>query len=222
MRVCIYTAIFGDYTTLKEPRELSREGVDLICFTELGLPDAWRLRHRRRVFAHPRMDAKWYRMNSDLLLPEYDVTIWVDASIQLGSVDRFVASCLRDLGPHDTALFRHPERSNIYEEAEASFSVCPHKYADQPLLEQVAHYRWEGLPNDHVLWAGTIHVRRARSRLVSEINRRWFAECVRWSYQDQLSLPYVLWQTGTAGLVATLEGNVYRGAEHEWVRGPDR
>lgn len=222
MRVCIYTAIFGEYTTLKPPLEPSQEDVDLICFTDdPGLAtDGWTPLRRQRVFIHPRMDSKWSRMNSDILLTNYDVTIWVDASFQLKNVDRFIASCLRDLGRHDTALFRHPERNNIYDEAEVSLRMD--KYAGQSLLEQVEHYRREGLPRNHVLWAGGIQIRRARSELVSEINRRWFAECVRWSFQDQLSLPYVLWDLRATGLVATLEGNVYRGPEHEWVRGPDR
>ena len=224
MRACIYTAIFGGYESLKPPLEPSREGVDLICFSDFPHSQAngWRSAQRHPAFAVPRMDAKWYRMNSDLVLPEYDVTIWVDASFQLGNVDQFVAACLKDLGPCDTALFRHPERSNIYDEAEAPLNVWARKYADQPLLEQVARYRWEGLPDDHILWAGGIQVRRARSRLVSEINRRWFAECVRWSFQDQLSLPYVLWDLRAQGLVGTLEGSVYRGPNHEWEKGPDR
>jgi hypothetical protein len=26
------------------------------------------------------------------------------------------------------------------------------------------------------------------------LNEAWLAECLRWTYQDQLSLPYLLWR----------------------------
>ncbi len=227
MRTCIYTAIFGNYTTLKAPHGLSNT-VDLICFTDDAHIaaaasrsfDGWEIRRRRPVFAHPRMDSKWHRMNSDLVLPEYDVTIWVDASFQLGNIDRFVEFCVKSMGSRDTALFKHPERSDIYTEAAASTTVWRNKYADQPLLEQVEHYRRLGLPEDHGLWAGGIQIRRKHSSVISELNRRWFAECVRWSTQDQLSLPYVLWKIGYR--MPSLPGSVYQGEDYEWTRGEDR
>lgn len=223
MKICVYTAIFGDYTKLNRPRALS-ESVDLICFTEKtrGIGLGWELRLRRPVFAHPRMDSKWFRMNSDLVLPEYDVTIWVDASFQLGDVDKFVEFCLDGMKLYPTAMFLHPERTDIYTEAAASMEVWRNKYADEPLMEQVEIYRRQGLPDNHKLWAGGIQIRDNRSPTVADLNRRWFAECVRWSTQDQLSLPYVLWRLGHTSLIAPLSGSVYQGPHYEWARGEDR
>jgi hypothetical protein len=223
VKVCVYTALFGDHLSLTPPLKLSSTGVDLICFSDRACQSSVRdWRQRRRAFATPRMDSKWYRMNSDLVLPEYDVTIWVDASFQLGDVDQFAAACLSDLGDSYTALFRHPERTDIYSEAKASLRVWDKKYENQPLLEQVDHYKRCGLPEAHSLWAGGIQIRLNHSDRVAELNRRWFAECVRWSEQDQLSLPYVLWEMGATDLVVPLSGNVYRGPHHEWTRGSDQ
>jgi hypothetical protein len=66
------------------------------------------------------------------------------------------------------------------------------KYAGQPIAEQVAHYRAQGHPPHGGLWScGVIARSTADSRLFA-INEAWWAENCRWSYQDQLALPFVL------------------------------
>lgn len=218
-KIAVYTAQFGGYTELKEPKSVSG-AVAMIAFTDgPAVASQWRIEPCRGLFKSPRMSAKWYRMNSDLVLPQYDTTIWVDASFRLGDVDAFAAFCLAAMAGHETAFFRHPERSSVTAEAKASFSVWSEKYKGQPLLDQVASYTSRGMPDDYGLWAGGIQVRDNRSEWVKELNRRWFAECVQWSEQDQLSLPFVLWSLGR--LPAVIPGNVYRGPNHTWVRGKD-
>jgi hypothetical protein len=233
MKLCVYTAIFGGYTELKkpyipiisDPRDATE--VTLTCFTDNPdlAPNGWEIQARPQTFFHPRMDSKWFRMNPHIELSEFDVTIWVDASFQLGDIRSFVEECLaamRSETPDDygSALFVDPECSDIYQEAEYSLQVWPNKYRDQPMREQVAHYREAGLPSPHRMYAGGIHVRDNRIAWTHRMNLLWFAECVKWSYQDQLSLPFVLWKIGKPCTV--IPGNVYHGNNWIWAKGADR
>jgi hypothetical protein len=58
---------------------------------------------------------------------------------------------------------------------------------------QAAHYLSDGLLAGSGLWAcGTIvwrNVEKAR-----EFGRRWYDENVRWTIQDQISFPYLVWK----------------------------
>jgi hypothetical protein len=130
-------------------------------------------------------------MHAHQVLPRYERTIWVDGGVQILRDDfpDIVLGAMRD----GLALFRHPVRDTVAEEA--SFCVPIPKYAGQPMLQQVAHYRRRGFPDRSGLWAGGV-IARDRSRTVRRLGSAWWRENRRWSYQDQLSLPYLLWRYG--------------------------
>lgn len=202
-KTVIYTALFGGQTTLKEP--LSPELGKFVCFTDDPAAlktKSWEIVPCRRI-ADPRMNAKWYRTASDYLFPEYDVSIWIDASMTPDTC-ALLSAVDKALEGRDIAMFIHPERNNVYEEAAVSATMG--KYAGEPLFEQVAAYRTAGLPDAHGLWATGIMARR-KSIPIVDFNRLWLSENIRWSWQDQLSVPYVLWKTGIQPGV--IPGNIY-------------
>ena len=122
-----------------------------------------------------------------------------------------IKACKNALKGYDVALFRHPERDNIDDEAQVSLTML--KYVGLPLLEQVENYRTRGLPNDAGLWAGGVIVRQhGPNRVCFEDD--WWHENVTWSFQDQLSLPYVLWKHNVHPGV--ISGSVYKTAFHTW------
>lgn len=220
MRVCVHTAIHGDYCQLLEPREPCKD-VEMICHTDTWREHgAWRTAwDRGEASLSPRMQAKYHKMHPPL---GYDVTIWVDASLQLGNVRRFVDYCLAALGDNSLAFFRHPQHSSIWEEAEASLTHHRNKYAPYADLihDQIEAYREDGFPEKHDLYAGGVIVRRSSDRNLEYFNERWWIECNVWTPQDQLSLPYVLWVFNRTP--AIIPGNVYQGLDWAWFRGPDK
>lgn len=143
----------------------------------------------RRPHLHPRMAAKIPKC-----LPfEYtdaDTVIWVDGSVQPTS-EHFVQWMLANSsGP--LSMFTHPLRTRITDEATASDWMA--KYQGQDVHGQVAHYLADGHPDDFGLWATGLAVHRRTNSAVwshSEFGESWLAEQVRWTYQDQLSLPVV-------------------------------
>lgn len=190
-KVGVYTAIYGQYDVLKRPPDVP--GIDYVCFTDDAelRSQEWRIEVRNPRYPHPRLAAKWFKMNSHRAMPTYRHTIWVDASLRILSAS-FATEMLSFLNASGLALFRHPDRNNVMDEATVS-STMP-KYEDLRLLEQVEHYRSRGFASQNGLFAATTLVRDNRNRSIRRLNRRWMRENIHWTYQDQLSLPYLLWK----------------------------
>jgi O-antigen biosynthesis protein len=191
-RIAIYTAIFGGYDApLPQP---PCPDVDYICFTDVPQPDApdnWRIEIRRPRHKHPRLAAKWFKMRPDRELRSYRHTIWIDGGLRIAT-DTFAERAMAALDGSPVALFRHPDRDNIMDEAEIS-AMMP-KYDGLPVLRQVEHYRKAGYPATNGLYAGGVLVRDGSDRRIRRLNRLWMRENLKWTYQDQLSLPYLFWK----------------------------
>lgn len=191
MSVAIYTAVCGRYDDLKTHPDIP--DVDFIAFTddpELESRD-WSVRAVKTA-GHPRDQAKLFKLYPHACLPEYDFTIWVDGSHEI-LTDRFALDAIAAIDETGIALYEHPWRTCIYDEAKASLELL--KYHGLPIEEQVASYRAEGHPEEWGLFAtGTIA--RHRSPQVAVLMEAWAAELDRWTYQDQLSLPVVCRRLG--------------------------
>lgn len=214
-RIAIYSAIFGGYD---DPKPALRQSVptDFFLFSESGFldPKGWLIDTSVAVdrSAHPRMQAKWFRMHPHVLFPNgrrngrrYDYTIWIDGSLAIQSPD-FARDMASLPGKHGLAIFGHPWRDCIYEEAIASVAM-PKKYSGLPIMDQVESYRAQGYPAHNGLMATGILVRDTADRGLPAIDEAWWAENERWTYQDQLSLPFVLWRAGR--WFTTIPGDIF-------------
>lgn len=186
MRVAVYTAIAGGYDDLKPHPDIP--GVDFIAWTDGQSAEGWEVRPLdAQGTEHPRDAAKFYKVFPHVVLPDHDFTIWIDGSHEILS-ESFVFDCMAATMAAGIAVYGHPWRQCIYDEAEASL-VLP-KYRELPIAEQVASYRAEGHPEGWGLYAlGTIA--RAKTPEVAALMSAWWDELRRWTYQDQLSFPVV-------------------------------
>lgn len=208
-KVCVYTAIYGGYDELKEQPEQTLD-CDFLCFTDNPSMQAkgWEIVCAPgEIGMHPRIQAKYYKlMNHEFFAPagrwrqffnrtanlrRYDITIWIDGSIKIKS-ETFVEEMIGFLGKYGMAMFVHPVRSCIYDEEKVCRDIL--KYQGFPLREQVTSYRLRGYPEQHGLMAAGIIARDMRKRKLHKINQEWWQENLHWTYQDQLSLPFVLWK----------------------------
>lgn len=191
MKIAIYTTIFDSYDTLK-PIPQQDTAADLFVITDN--PDlkmeGWTTLTPSfpRKDLHPRLRAKYFKMMPWELeeLKAYPVTIYIDASIRITS-SGFVSTCLKNLSS-DMLLFKHPDRQCIYDEAQASVGLI--KYHFEPIQEQVDFYQ-RFHPRQAGLYACGILIRRNTERL-RQVMGDWWMENIKFSYQDQLSLPVVL------------------------------
>lgn len=196
--IVIYTAIYGEYDEIVEQPKL--KDVDFILFTDnkeyLNKKTMWKIvtLDKFNKFSS-RMKSKYPKlMAHEVLDTKYKYSIWIDGNMLIKN-KRFVKDHLQTLTENKIALYIHNDispRACIYEEAEYCKDFP--KYKNQPIMEQVKSYRKEGFPEKNGLWAGGIIVRDMRNLNVIKINENWWQENLKWTYQDQLSLPYVLWK----------------------------
>lgn len=138
----------------------------------------------------PRLAAKLPRC-----LPEdftdCDASVWMDGSAHVRD-GRFAALARELLGQHQLVLWDHPEdRDCLYQEAAHCWDWP--KYAAEPLRDQVRAYRDAGMPEHFGLWA-TGCIARRHTPEMRALGEAWLEENRRWSIQDQVSLPYLLWK----------------------------
>jgi hypothetical protein len=145
-----------------------------------------------------RLQAKYYKMCSHWLHPEYDAYIWIDSSftVQEGLIEWMV----QQLGDADCAFFSHLHRSSIVDEADfvnqqmkAGNQYLLARYSGQKMTEQVNSYIDSGFNTAFGLYGGGLFIRRNTPK-VNHAFDHWYIENTKWTIQDQLSLPYILWK----------------------------
>lgn len=191
MKVAIYTSIFGGYDRLKlQPRF---PNVEYLCFTNEKIEQAgWSVIPVKTPEESPRISAKRPKTSPHWFLdPVFDYSIWIDGSITIVSPD-FVSRCLSSINKWGIACMAHPVGNCIFQEA----SGCAHmeKYRTQKVVEQAEHYRKLGYPSNNGLAACGIIARDMRNPKLRQIGDDWMYENLVWTYQDQISFPFVLWK----------------------------
>ena len=187
--ICLYTAIYGPREQGVSQRWLEL-GFPVICFSDrndLNLGDV-KLINGSSIATDPNRSAKFYKMNPQFVLPDYQYTIWFDACLHPNyfDVEALVDSVL---GSSEIALFAHPERSCLYQEA----TVCIEHKRDsvERITTQINRYRALNFPESYGLYAGGFLVRPQHNPRSQALNELWWREIVHGSRRDQLSFPYV-------------------------------
>jgi hypothetical protein len=186
MKPIVYTCVYGDYDDLKDQPDI---GADYICFTDNPnlKSDVWEVRYEPIYqHLHPRLRAKFYK----LICPFDTLSLFIDGSIEI--TDPKIIDKLSEYLDNGWATYIHPSnRDCIEKELEASLPM--EKYHGHPLTEQVEYYFSQGFPKHYGLWACGVMLRDGK---FSDFGSKWMLENLAWSYQDQLSLPYLLWREG--------------------------
>jgi hypothetical protein len=94
----------------------------------------------------------------------------------------------------DIAFFRHGERRpSVAAEIQACSQVG--KAPLEVMLFQYHRYRAQGFPdNAGIIPEAGVIVRRHHHPAVRAAMEEWWAELLRHSQRDQISLPYILWK----------------------------
>ncbi len=183
----VYTSIYGQYDQLRPHPE--HPGVEVwVCFTDDPdlKCDGWDVVVEPPRFPHPRLSAKWRKCHP----PVANRTLWIDGSIDLHNLG-LVDAVNERLDDFPVTMFTHPWRDCIYDEVEASRPMPKYRDLGAAMYQQVGHYRAHGWPEHGGLWASTVIGRRGSPEVVA-MGAAWFAHCETFTYQDQLSLPYLL------------------------------
>lgn len=194
-KIAVYTAISNvtnNYDSLKEQKKHG-DAIEYVAFLEeMESSKTWEFRKMHEEFQDPNRNAKIHKILSHRFFPEKEYTLWVDGSVKMVfpfSVKRLVDIYLQDC---DMAVFKHSERSCIYEEA----NVCIQRKLDDEntIRKQIRRYASEGYPSNIGLAECTVILRRHSPKVV-EFNEAWWDEIKNGSKRDQLSFNYVARKT---------------------------
>jgi hypothetical protein len=209
----VYTAVIGSYDDLRAPSTVDPD-VDYVAFVDdphAPVPAPWIRRVYRERHGSDRLTARYIKTHPHLLLPQYDLSAWVDAAFRINAIDP--ASAREWLDGRAIAFFTHPDRDCVYEEATGVADA----WLDAPeaVASMVARLEAAGYPRHHGLVATGIIIRRHHDPTVVDAMERWWELISTCSSRDQLSVNFVLSQAAIDH--ATLPGNLWRNQIAEWT-----
>ena len=164
---------------------------EFIMFTDQPvISETWRVLSACDKFKDARRNSRIHK-----ILPHTycntEYSIWIDGNIKLlKTPEELIEKYLRN---HDIAVFRHPVRNCIYDEA----MECAKRGLDDPenIIEQAKYYEDSGYAKQKGLCECGIILRR-HTKKVQEFNESWWAEYCRFSRRDQISFMYAVDKVG--------------------------
>lgn len=182
MRVAVVSANFGNF---EKPINDGR-----ITIAEKEFP----LRDKSMT---PRLQARIVKTHMWQFVPGYDYYLWIDSSCKLTS-ENSVKWFLEQLGDNDIAVFKHPRRNTVQEEADflkrrleleaegkKQKYIIP-RYENEDIDGQLA----EVMPMQN-LYASTAFIYK-NSREVRVAMKHWWYHISRYHSIDQLSFPWCI------------------------------
>jgi hypothetical protein len=110
MKIAIYTALFGGKDDLKKIDK--SDNIDYIVFTDDPnlTSDDFKIILCSKKNEDPVRNAKYFKILSTKVLPEYDYSLWIDASITIKNIDinKLFNKYLENF---DIALHKHPKET---------------------------------------------------------------------------------------------------------------
>jgi len=197
----VYTAITNKKDTLKENQ--NTKGAKFVAFTDFPFESkVWERRPVCNEYPDPVRNAKKHKILPHIYFPDAEYSLWIDGSITLKvPLEELIHKFLQNT---DIAMFPHPYRDCLYDEAMACITFG----LDDPdvIDSQINRYNLEGYLPHRGLFEATVILRRHTNE-IRAFNETWWDE-IKWgSRRDQISLPYVLHKTATD--ITTMEGFVH-------------
>jgi len=142
-------------------------------------------------FVSDRLASKIPKFRPDLFV-ESEFSVWMDATVRdpQGWLSTLIETYLVD---HEIALFRHPDRNDVWSEIKVSEKLYKYSTINFPL--QYARLKERGFMDDVGLMAGTVLARRHCPATIN-FGNQWMMENLIYGIQDQVSLPFVLGSEG--------------------------
>lgn len=204
VRTVLYACTNLAYDQIFTPVAMT-PGVDFVLFADRRprFVRGWQWRPYPPEVAglSPTMTNRFAKFFPHRLFPGAEISIYVDANtLMLADLTPLIAEF--QASGADIGLFPHKQRFDIYEELAFARKVGKVPAADAARGEaQIAFYRAEGLPDDHLFTENAIIFRRhgpggAGNPALEAAMDLWWEQMQTYTRRDQLSLPYVLFRTG--------------------------
>jgi hypothetical protein len=191
----VYTCITGQYDQLIAHSYVCDQW-DYICFTdnpellEKG-HSHWQIRPLQFTALDPTRNSRWHKVFPHKILPEYNVSLYVDGNIDILTPDLFQYVDQKLLPKEMLAIHPHFVRDCIYAEAKE----CIHFQLDSEEIieQQVLRLKKLDYPEHNGLQENNVIFRRHHNSLVKQVMESWWWWITSYSKRDQLSFNYVIW-----------------------------
>lgn len=189
----VYTAIFGGYDNLIEPRKVD-PSIDYVCFTDNAeLSSAvWRiicLNSCMNDIDNAKLNRQ-YKFLPHVYFPDYDESLYIDGNIEIVS-NNLSKAFEYALSNSDISIPKHTDRDCIYEEAEACIKLG--KGEPKKINKQILLYESKNYPKHNGLFENNVIFRRHNKDSIVKLMEQWHEAIYVYSGRDQLSLCFLLW-----------------------------
>ncbi|MEM8871272.1 MAG: hypothetical protein AAGE38_12785, partial [Pseudomonadota bacterium] len=193
-KVAVYTCAIGDHDWIHRP-QVKPPGVDFIRFSNARpwRPMGWHYQDLPPIPGAdtPRVLSRFPKLRPMDALPNYEIAIWIDASVEIiGDITPLIQG-FRETDT-DIALFPHPSGRTVAEEftfAIEAGRIGPEFY--QAADRQKQRYAEMGLSDRKIIEASIIFY-RLPSEALREAGQAWWHEITHFTERDQVSQPYAM------------------------------
>ena len=186
----IYTAMFGLFDNVHDPI-VELPGWDMRFFTNVRLKsNKWDIInvHPKKEFDNVQM-SRHYKMFPHLYLQDYDISLWIDASILIRQpIDKLVDFITDDV---KIGVYHHTCRWK------EEFDVMHYWCKDIGILErQISDYQNDGFDVNSTIINGNVILREHNNERVIETMQMWWEQFNKYYIKrDQISLAYSIWKS---------------------------
>jgi hypothetical protein len=208
-KIIVYSVNINGYDEVNEP-EVYDPNVEYILFTdnEEIKSDVWKIKSIE--FLNKNLDlrkkARYIKINSHLVLPPHDISIWMDHCFE--PIFTNTTEFLNKIHFSDSQVmsYSHSERNCTYKESE----IVINRKLDYPQVvqSQISRYQNEGFPENYGLFETGLTIRKNNNE-VNQFNEAWWNEINKFSGRDQLSQVYSSWKTNVPITPIPIGKNVY-------------
>ncbi len=196
-RLVIYTVLFGNYDSLKEPLFITPNCDYFILTNQEVKPNSvWKKypleKYDEMTKGFSNLEkARFFKLHPHILFPEYKHSLFIDANFQMVTDMRPVFAQLED---NFIAIHNQPGRDCVYQEA--TEVIVLGKADKQEVNRQMKAYKKDGFPEHYGLFRTCIVVREHNNEQCKKLMRLWWEQIDKYTKRDQLSFTYALWKMG--------------------------
>lgn len=193
-RFVIYTALIGDYDSIRQPLVVD-DRFDYILFSDcLNVEQigVWQVRKVDYYNDIQTKIARYVKTHPHTLLSEYKASVWIDASFLITST--YIYERTIELFSNNTliAAHLHQDWTCTYQEM---LGMMRNQWESEDVTLCWGHYlRKEQFPRGIGTWETGVLFRLHTNPLLSQFNDMWWHCIENYSRRDQYSFRYVLWR----------------------------